>query len=523
MTEKPIRQATFVMSDCHLSEGSVFPNGKPNRLEDFPAENDRMYVRMLEARLKRHGRETPFRHSLNGDMVDFMAIRHDGKFGIEPTEGAAVEQLKTCLRGHPGFFGGLRRLAEKWPNLEFDVCPGNHDIHFWWPAVQRTLTESLVPKGQERRVRFYEELRLGDAAVRHGAEHDPPNANPTEDKRFINDKVGSRRLLPVAAVIALATTGTLLSVMFRRVDWTAGNVALACASFASWWLMLGWLGRKLYFKFWAHEERLLNIQYSSYLNAGLGMQLKRWFFPDIGRREDHGDIWWQALARRPFLFFLIVPIVIVHALYQKVFHPILSQGGKATWRMLVHLIVNTTRPDQIEEQLVRFLRERPEIRHYVFGHTHRPGVATRDIDGRTVATYNPGTGIKQQRMIKPAVKCVTRHSAIETFFRRIGYHWRHAPGRAILSTLAYLSVPAAAFAVSLWRGWPIGPVQYGLAAGAVYLLAWWQSAAEYRDETFTEFTPAEILEYEDGTISVRLLRYVPETNEFKDFLTGEIV
>jgi hypothetical protein len=83
-------------------------------------------------------------------------------------------------------------------------------------------------------------------------------------------------------------------------------------------------------------------------------------------------------------------------------------------------------------------------------------------------------------------------------------------------------VPAAAFIVSLWRGWPIGLVQWGLAAGAFYLLLWWQSAAEYRDETFIEFTPPEILEYEDGTTSVRLLRYVPETGEFKDFLTGEI-
>jgi hypothetical protein len=165
-----------------------------------------------------------------------------------------------------------------------------------------------------------------------------------------------------------------------------------------------------------------------------------------------------------------------------------------------------------------FLAERPEVCHLIAGHTHDGKMITVENGDRTVIYYNSGTAIRQMRTSKPEVRTITAWPKVETFFRRVLYYWLHAPWKAVGSTLAYAFFPVAIFMlpelpVLTTLRWPIALV-------ALFLLLWWQFAAEYREGHFLHFTPVEVLMYDEGPPQVRILQYDHERRRFH-LLTGE--
>lgn len=511
----------FVVSDFHLGEGSTLPDGRANRLEDFPVANETLFIGMLRDRLAALPEHVPFTLVFNGDTFDYHAVRFDGRFGIVPTEEAAVVKTAAILRGHPKFCAGLKGLLAERPTMTVEILDGNHDPELNRPAVQELIRAALAPDGQGHRVAFREEILIGDALISHSDEIDPLSANPPTAEMFKRDVVVSRAVMAGILALSLLLMGTVASLTFAWVPYTFAGMAVGTLlSFAGVFLVLRWCAGRLPF-LWSRETDVMDVPFASYLNAGAGMRIKRWFLPDIGRREDHGDEWILAIATKIYVLPLILPLLLLFALSHRFFHLFRRPREKFSMRTFWQLIANTTHPDRVERERERFLKKRPEVGKYVTGHTHVPKVETVEVDGRTVVYLNTGTGIRQVRMLKPPVTVTTSWPRVETFFKRVLFLWKHAPHRAFLSTLAYAVVPAGLFALSFRFGWEIGPWHWSIAAAALFLLLWWQFAAEYRGRTFIEFTPAEVVVSADGPVQARLLRYDHESRRFADFMTGE--
>ncbi len=507
-----LRKATLVMSDHHLGEGMP-------KLEDFPKENERAYLEMLETHLELIGPDVDYRHVIDGDWFDYHAVRFEGRYGVVPTETAALAKTDAILRAHPRYFSDLRGLIERFPRFSLEMLIGNHDLDFAWASVQEKLRAVLAPAGQGQRVTFGREIPIGETAlIVHGDQFDPFSANPPASDTFKEDVKISRKVIAFMLILSLLLASTLAGLIFAWVPYTVGGVALGVIlSFVMLFLVFRWIAGHLAFQ-WSSKELVLNVPTASYMNAGLGTKLKGGLFPGIGRRVDHGDEWIIGVARKWHALPLLLPMLAMEAIGHKFFHAFRRPREKFNPRMMLDLIATTLHADRIEKELNVFLAERPQVRHLIAGHTHGGGMMTCEVAGAQVIYYNTGTAIRQVNASKPTVECRTRWTKLETFFRRIGYYWTHAPLKAAFVTAAYATLPVTLFLL------PPLPFLHALrwpaAFLATFLLLWWQFAAEYKDGHFFRFTPAEVREYDDGSVDVRLLSYEPATKRFLR-LTGE--
>ncbi len=505
-------RATLIMSDHHLG------GGKP-KLEDFPVENERAYLEMLEAHLRIIGPAEEYVHVIGGDWLDHHAVEFEGRYGIFPTEEAALAKTRTIVEAHRAHFDGLKRLAERYPALVFRIVIGNHDLDLSWESVQAMIRGMLVPDAQAHRVTFHREVRIADSVLFcHGDQFDPFSANPSKEETFKDDVMISRKIMLVMLLLSLAIAGALASVTFAIVPYTFAGMAVGSIfSFFALFLMFRWVAGHLAFR-WGSAKRVLNVPIASHMNAGLGTKLKKWFFRGIGRRVDHGDEWILGVAEKWYALPILLPMIAIEVIALKFFYVFRRPRERFSPRLMLDLIVSTMHADRIEKAMGAFLEGRPEVCHLIAGHTHDGKQITVEHGERTVMYYNAGTAIRQMRTFKPEVRTITAWPKVETFFRRVLYYWVHAPIKAVGSTLAYAVFPVTLFIlpplpVLTALRWPIA-----LAAG--FLLLWWQFAAEYRDGHFFRFTPPEVLEYSDGSVRVRILHYDHEAGRFH-LLTGE--
>lgn len=510
-----------VFSDKHLSAGSRLPDGKPNPIEDF--KGDAQWDRVTDVILAELGGRPGVLYD-NGDLVDFQATpllrrsfarpwRKIWKWKEVPTVEAALEKLDLVLRAHPGHFEAVRRFLRAHPGNRYRVTVGNHDQAFAWPEVQaRILREFGDLAG---RVEFGRIWIVGDALVGHGAEVDPVNRLPDDERMFVAGKVGNGMALAAVAV-ALATfllgIRPIKSLLAGEADWTFGNAALAVFAFIPYVLLFSWgWGRIAFIR--RGGRKILNVAYASYMNAGLAMELKRRFFPWIGRMQDHGPIWVVALARDWHYAVAILPMLLFHVVVYMALGKTTPAGA---WRVLA----STTHEDQIDEHLPAFVRQHAGIRHFVFGHTHVAGFWTKDVGGRTVVVTNTGTGGEQIRMRTPEVRIATRFRRIEGFLRRVAFHWRQARRAAMFFTAVHLGLIGVLQAADAFLEGPLGWINPIGTAALVYLLLARQSYALYRGEAFTEWTPAFIEIGGDGTVAVRLKRIDPERGKVTSYSEG---
>ncbi len=158
---------TLVVSDLHI--GSGHRKGVVNFYDDF--RHDSQLAALLRRYSQGRYEGTDVELVLNGDIFDLLKVHVRGQFPERITEPIAVHKLRRCLAGHPkvvraltGFLGVRHK--------RITLLPGNHDMEFVYPQVQRTFCEAVAAKPTDPRMRFVvdrPEHRIeGGVEIHHG-------------------------------------------------------------------------------------------------------------------------------------------------------------------------------------------------------------------------------------------------------------------------------------------------------------------------------------------------------------------
>jgi UDP-2,3-diacylglucosamine pyrophosphatase LpxH len=144
-----MRRLGLVVSDLHLGTGHK--RGRINIYDDFK-EDDR-----LSQLLARYSTGAHSEHSthliLNGDIFDLLKVPVLGRFPDAISERLAKIKLYRCIRGHPTVIAALARFLDN-PNNVITYQPGNHDMEFHFPGVQRLFCRAVTGADEHERVRF---------------------------------------------------------------------------------------------------------------------------------------------------------------------------------------------------------------------------------------------------------------------------------------------------------------------------------------------------------------------------------
>src|SRR5262249_18780596 len=90
---------------------------------------------------------------LNGDIFDLLKVSVNGKFPEAVTERLALLKVEQCLKGHPRVIKALSALLAN-PSNRLTFQPGNHDMEFFFPGVQRRFCRALTGEETHPRLRF---------------------------------------------------------------------------------------------------------------------------------------------------------------------------------------------------------------------------------------------------------------------------------------------------------------------------------------------------------------------------------
>jgi len=169
----------LICSDHHLGE-----HGKDlNRIDYVKRIHDRELCAWLEHYAENRIDGQPWRLVINGDFVDFLAVtfhpddrfeniefqltEHEARFGLDNSEPKCVWKLEHIAERHKVLMTYLADFVAQGNHL--DMLYGNHDVEFYWPAVQERFVELLIeiyfggehiegvqPRDFHDRVRFHE-------------------------------------------------------------------------------------------------------------------------------------------------------------------------------------------------------------------------------------------------------------------------------------------------------------------------------------------------------------------------------
>lgn len=169
----------FVISDLHLGMGHLADGHTWHPLEDFRAEADAAFDRLLARMAKENADEL----IINGDWIDFLQLEpfayQDSLYSkngqrLGWTEEESLEKLENCkaANAHKDFFDKLGDFLRAGAKLT--VMLGNHDPDLFWPKVQEEIRKLLQPAEREQ-VEFVRTfVRRGTAHVEHGNQHCSP-------------------------------------------------------------------------------------------------------------------------------------------------------------------------------------------------------------------------------------------------------------------------------------------------------------------------------------------------------------
>ena len=181
----------IVISDLHIGEGYMQDHDRYSPNENFFSDEA---FRNFIAKLYRENTSTdrPLKLIINGDFIDFVRSSsipdeqerkiflryfrrlgligindqfevhpHENKFGLQTEQYKSVWKLHRIFRGHPIVFEAIAEFLAQGNRLV--IIKGNHDLEFFWPAVQKEfiklLAASLPPaKGYPRSIRARHDL-----------------------------------------------------------------------------------------------------------------------------------------------------------------------------------------------------------------------------------------------------------------------------------------------------------------------------------------------------------------------------
>lgn len=175
----------LVISDLHLGEdiGAAHSNALDHVEDEL--------VRFLDHHRDNPVDERPWRLVVNGDMVDFLAMKlmpaeagiltgldeDDHFYGLGTTAPAALAKMDAVTRRHPQLFAALARFVDA--GNELSIVIGNHDVEFYWDTVQQRFVEAMAahatdPSALRERVHFHPWFFWEDGVwVEHGHLYDP--------------------------------------------------------------------------------------------------------------------------------------------------------------------------------------------------------------------------------------------------------------------------------------------------------------------------------------------------------------
>lgn len=511
----------LILSDAHFCAGAVLPNGKPNPHELF--FGDREFAKMLKSWERRSAGKKRWL-ILNGDMIDYHAIPHDGSFRCVPTEEAALMETRACIDGHPVVFGALAAFVSRDIDNEVVWVSGNHDLELEWPSVQKMLTDRLDPSGTGRtRIRFTRQVRIGsDILVVHGDECDGLSRKPKPEHTFITGKVEPLPAI-LAGVLLLFTYSALIgvskAVISRNFDFSIEEILLASVGFFALLSLVSAFIVKLFFSSIGKEKVYLNHPTSTYMNSWLGQRMRS-RMPWIGRMQNHGAIWFLSLVRNWRFALVAFPAMFVYFCYHRFIVEVVDwrrEHKKARFTLVetMKLLRSTMEGDQYESELEGFIKRFPDVRVLIMGHTHVPEDRLIHIGQRKFRYLNTGTMLRQVRLITPQSETEPM-TWLKMFFWRIAVYWRKRPQSAVALTVMHLLLAPLAFWGLRQIGWDVSA--WVVVAIAAFSLFWRQSYAQYRGEEFMEMTPVEVRMEEDGGWTTQLLHYLPEEDRWPRYL-----
>jgi len=175
----------LIVSDLHLSEGRDPLSRKLSPKEDFLFDGE--FWRFL--RYYRKPRDAkPWHLIINGDFMDFLQVtkrpenlasyRYDPRhpdYGLGCGDRESVFKLSIIFAGHRDFFLALADFIARGNRLT--VIRGNHDVEFFYPAVQEEFRRLLRTYYNRWRDKLPElqEMAAGDVAP-NPANLDRPDA-----------------------------------------------------------------------------------------------------------------------------------------------------------------------------------------------------------------------------------------------------------------------------------------------------------------------------------------------------------
>ncbi len=188
----------LVISDLHLGE-----HLRAEARDERADATDSALIGFLDHHTRTRESSVPWRLVINGDMVDFVAVRlipeaargsdwldaDEGAYGLTDCPRSALVKMHAVLHHHDEVFRSLARFVGAGNRL--DMVIGNHDAAFHWPEVQAVLRHALastwesLPEAAEPGARTAEEVREaiefhawfwfqeGVAWIEHGHQFDP--------------------------------------------------------------------------------------------------------------------------------------------------------------------------------------------------------------------------------------------------------------------------------------------------------------------------------------------------------------
>ncbi|MHB1847066.1 MAG: metallophosphoesterase family protein [Deltaproteobacteria bacterium] len=192
---------TLVVSDMHV--GSGHRKGVLNLFDDF--RHDAQFAALLRRYSAGSYEGSDVELVLNGDIFDLLKVQVRGQFPERITEAIALHKLRRCLTGHPKFVRSLAGfLSVRHKRISF--LPGNHDMEFVYPAVQRAFCEAVTGQPEDPRVHFVVDRPQhrveGGVEIHHGHQFEALHA--FDWKRLFIDYRGERILnLPWGSLFIL--------------------------------------------------------------------------------------------------------------------------------------------------------------------------------------------------------------------------------------------------------------------------------------------------------------------------------
>jgi UDP-2,3-diacylglucosamine pyrophosphatase LpxH len=142
----------LVLSDLHIGAGHR--KGQVNLYDDF--REDARFEQLLARYGNGKHAEDEAHLVLNGDIFDLLKVSVNGQFPDAITERLALMKLDQCVKGHPRVMAALTGFLKNEKN-QLTFQPGNHDMEFFFPGVQRYFCKAITGEESHPRVHFISE------------------------------------------------------------------------------------------------------------------------------------------------------------------------------------------------------------------------------------------------------------------------------------------------------------------------------------------------------------------------------